>query len=186
MPIFAAQPVTPAPRFVAIATFTSHGKAQAAVGELGRDGLEITRLGVAGRGCHVDEHVTGFYNRADRIRFWGTRGAFWGGLWGLLLGGMVLASPGLAPIVPAGFAGTLALATLEGALAIGGAGAIAAALYGLGVPQNSVPVYASAISADRILVMVDIQPDRIAAATAIFDKAGALRVDVHHSPIARA
>jgi hypothetical protein len=40
--------------------------------------------------------------------------------------------------------------------------------------------------ADRILVMVDVMPDRIAAAATILDTAGALRIDVHHAPISRA
>jgi hypothetical protein len=181
MPLVPCAPV----RFVAIATFTSQGHAEAAVGALGRGGLDVTHLGVAGRGFHVDQRVTGFYNRADRIRFWGTRGAFWGGLWGLLLGVMIQTAPTLAPVAVMALTGTLAIAALKGALAIGGIAMIAAALYGLGVPRDSVPVYETAMKVDRILVMVDVLPDRIAAATTILDTAGALRVDVHPAPISR-
>jgi hypothetical protein len=71
-----------------VAAFANHAAAEAAVKELGLAGFDITHLSVVGKGYHVDEQVTGFYNAGDRIRFWGTRGAFWGGLWSLFFGGV--------------------------------------------------------------------------------------------------
>ena len=62
---------------VAVATFASHVCAENAVKALGKAGFDITQLSVVGRGYHVDEQVTGFYNRGDRLRFWGLRGALW-------------------------------------------------------------------------------------------------------------
>ena len=70
----------------AIGTFASHVDAAAAIKQLGLAGFDITQLSVVGKGYHVDEQVTGFYNKADRIRLWGTRGAFWGALWALFFG----------------------------------------------------------------------------------------------------
>ena len=48
----------------------------------------MKNLSVVGKGYHTDEKVVGFYNTGDRIKFWGTRGAFWGGFWGLFFGGL--------------------------------------------------------------------------------------------------
>jgi hypothetical protein len=42
----------------------------------------MKHLSVVGKGYHSEEKVVGFYNIGDRIKFWGTRGAFWGGFWG--------------------------------------------------------------------------------------------------------
>jgi hypothetical protein len=43
----------------------------------------MKNLSVVGKGYHTEEKVIGFYNVGDRVKFWGSRGAFWGGLWGL-------------------------------------------------------------------------------------------------------
>jgi len=38
-------------------------------------------LSIAGKGTHTDEHVVGYYNAGDRMKYWGKIGAFWGGFW---------------------------------------------------------------------------------------------------------
>jgi len=65
-----------------IAVFGDHPAAEAAVKKLTAAGFEMKNLSVVGKGYHTDEKVVGFYNTGDRIKFWGTRGAFWGGFWG--------------------------------------------------------------------------------------------------------
>lgn len=162
-----------------IAVFPDHASAEAAVQQLGRAGFDIKHLSVVGKGYHVDEQVMGFYNRGDRIRFWGTRGAFWGGLWSLFFGGVVLTLPVVGPVVALGYlAGAIVLA-LEGAVMVGGFSAIAAALYGLGIPEDTVLEYQTAIETDSFLVMAHDTPDRIAVAKGILEDAQASRVDVH-------
>jgi hypothetical protein len=68
-----------------IAVFEDHSAADSAVKKLTAAGFEMKNLSVVGKGFHSDEKVIGFYNTGDRVKFWGTRGAFWGGLWGLVL-----------------------------------------------------------------------------------------------------
>jgi len=64
-----------------VAVFANHNAAGSAVKELATAGIEMKNLSVVGKGYHTDEKVVGFYTAGDRIKFWGTRGAFWGGLW---------------------------------------------------------------------------------------------------------
>ena len=71
-----------------IAVFAEHSEAETAIKKLIAAGFEVKNLSVVGKGYHTDEKVVGFYNTGDRIKFWGTRGAFWGGFWGLFLGGL--------------------------------------------------------------------------------------------------
>jgi hypothetical protein len=71
----------------AVAVFDNHEFAAAAVKQLVDSGFDIKKVTVVGRGLHSEESVAGFYNAGDRVKFWGTNGAFWGGLWGLLMGG---------------------------------------------------------------------------------------------------
>ena len=170
----------------AIGTFAHHADADAAVKELGLAGFDITRLSVLGKGYHTDEHVTGFYNQGDRVRFWGTRGAFWGGLWSLFFGGIFLTVPLIGPVVAVGYLGAMLVAALEGAVVVGGFSAVAAALYGMGIPKDSVLRYETAITADGFLVMAHDTPERIAVARQILENAGASHVDVHEGLCAKA
>ena len=169
----------------AVGTFATHALAETAVKELGLAGFDIKHLSVIGKGYHVDEHITGFYNQGDRIRFWGTRGAFWGGLWSLFFGGIFLTVPVVGPVVALGYVAAMAVAVLEGAVVVGGVSAISAALYGMGIPKNSVLQYETAIAADAFLVMAHDTPGRIAVARSILEAAGASDVDVHEGCCAK-
>ena len=162
-----------------VAVFADHAAAEAAVKKLNLAGFDIKHLSVIGKGYHVDEKVMGFYNQGDRIRFWGTRGAFWGGLWSLFFGGVVLTLPVVGPVVALGYLAAAIVAIIEGAVLVGGFSAIAAALYGLGIPKDSVLEYETAIEADSFLVMAHDTPSRIALAKGILETADASQVDVH-------
>jgi len=80
-----------------VAVFDDHAAAEAAVKKLSDASFDMKKLTVVGKGYHTEEKVVGFYNIGDRIKFWGTRGAFWGGLWGMLFGGLFLTVPGVGP-----------------------------------------------------------------------------------------
>jgi hypothetical protein len=165
----------------AVATFDTHIAAEHAVKALGEAGFDIRDLSVVGKGYHVDEQVTGFFNQGDRVRFWGLRGAFWGGLWSLFFGGLFVTVPVVGPVVALGYIGTIIIGALEGAVLVGGVSAISAALYGIGIPKDSVLAYDTTIAADGFLVMAHDTPARVAAARAILETAGATRVDVHEN-----
>ncbi len=163
----------------AIAVFADHQAAETAVKQLAAAGVEMKNLSIAGQGYHTDEKVTGFYNAGDRIKFWGTRGAFWGGFWGLLFGGVFMMTPAGAPVMALGYLGTIVIAGLENAALVGGISAIGAALYSIGIPKNSVVEYEAALKADKFLVMSHGTPEEVARARAILDAAKPSRLDVH-------
>lgn len=110
----------------------------------------MKNLSVVGKGYHTDETVTGFYNTGDRIKFWGTRGAFWGGLWGLFLGGLFITVPVVGQIVVLGYLASIAIAAIDNAVIVGGMSALAAASYSIGVPKGSVIQYETALKADLL------------------------------------
>ena len=82
-----------------IAIFTDHNSADTAVKKLAAAGFEMKNLSVVGKGYQTDEKVVGFYNEGDRIKFWGKRGAFWGGLWGMFFGGLFLTIPVVGHVI---------------------------------------------------------------------------------------
>src|SRR5471030_2276546 len=96
-----------------VAMFDDHVAAEAAVKKLGAAGFDMKNLSVVGKGYHTEEKVVGFYNAGDRIKFWGTRGAFWGGLWGLFFGGLFLTIPVVGHVVVLGYLAAAAISTIE-------------------------------------------------------------------------
>ena len=163
----------------AIAVFPNHDAAEGAVKTLTAGGFAMNALSVVGNGYHSEEKVVGFYSTGDRIKFWGSRGAFWGGFWGLFFGGLFLASPVTGPVVVLGFLATMIVAGIENAVVVGGVAALAAALYSIGVPKDSVMQYESAIKADSFLVMARGTTEEIARAKSILAAANPSRLDIH-------
>src|SRR5271157_6241872 len=124
-----------------VAVFANHPAAEAAVKQLTDAGIEMKHLSVVGKGYHTDEKVVGFYNTGDRIKFWGSRGAFWGGLWGLFFGGLFMTIPVVGHVVVLGYLAAVAVSAIEGAIVVGGLSALGAALYSSGIPKDSVVRY---------------------------------------------
>jgi hypothetical protein len=162
-----------------IAVFADHPAAEAVVKRLLAAGFETKNLSVVGKGYHTDEKVVGFYNIGDRVKFWGTRGAFWGGLWGLFLGGLFLTVPVVGHVVVLGYLASVAIGAIENAVVVGGLSAIGAALYSMGIPKDSVVQYETAVKADSFLVMAQGAAEEIARAKAILSAANPSRLDVH-------
>jgi uncharacterized membrane protein len=162
-----------------VAIFDDHKAADAAVRKLAAAHFEMKNLSVVGKGYHTDEKVVGFYNLGDRVKFWGTRGALWGGLWGLFLGGLFLTVPVLGHVIVLGYLAAVAVTAVESAIMAGGLTALGAALYSIGIPKDSVIQYEAAIKADDFLVMAHGSAADIARAKAILGTANPSRIAVH-------
>ena len=162
-----------------IAVFPEHEGAEAAVKKLAAAGFDIKALSVVGKGYHTDEKVVGFYNIGDRVKFWGTRGAFWGGFWGLFFGGLFMTIPLVGHVVVLGYLAAIAISALENAVLVGGLSALGAALYSIGIPKNSVLQYEAAVTADDFLVMAHGAPDEMTRAKSILGALNPSSVEIH-------
>jgi hypothetical protein len=162
-----------------IAVFADHQAAETAVKKLAAAGFEMTSLSVVGKGFHSEEKVVGFYNVGDRVKFWGKRGAFWGGLWGLFFGGLFMTIPIVGHVVVLGYLAAVVISAVENAIVVGGLSALGAALYSIGVPKDSVVQYESALKADNFLVTAHGTAEEMARAKAILGTATPSRLDVH-------
>ena len=141
-------------RNAVVAVYGTHIEAEGAVKELQRAGIDMQTLSIVGKDSHTDEHVVGYYNTGDRMKYWGKTGAFWGGFWGLLFGSAFFAIPGIGPVLVAGPLVAWIVGALEGAVVVGGLSAIGAGLYGMGIPKDSVVQYEAALKTDKFLLMV--------------------------------
>jgi hypothetical protein len=132
-----------------------------------------------GKDYHSDEHVVGYYNTGDRMRYWGTLGAFWGGLWGLLFGSAFFFVPGIGPIVVGGPIVAWIVGALQGAVVLGGISAVGAAMYSIGIPKDSVLKYETSLKANKFLLVVHGTVDEVERASGILQRAGAIETTVH-------
>jgi uncharacterized membrane protein len=162
-----------------VAVYASHVEAEEAVKELQRSGIDMRTLSIVGKDTHTDEHVVGYYNTGDRMKYWGKMGAFWGGFWGLLFGSAFFAIPGLGPILVAGPLVAWIVGALEGAALVGGVSAIGAGLISIGIPKDSVLIYEQALKTDKFLLMVHGAAPQVEKARGILAGTQPIHVTLH-------
>jgi uncharacterized membrane protein len=153
-----------------VAIYPSHTAAEAAIKELQQSGFDMKKLSIVGRDYHTDEHVVGYYNVGDRMKYWGKMGAFWGGLWGFLFGSAFFFIPGIGPLVVAGPLVSWIVGALEGAVVVGGLSALGAGLYSLGIPKDSILQYETALKTDKFLLIAHGSADEITRAKEILSR----------------
>lgn len=134
--------------------FNTHVEAEEAVKALSKSGYDVKKLSIIGKGYHTEETPIGFYTMGDRIKTWGGIGAFWGGIWGLLVAPAVFFFPGFGLVAMAGPIVAALVAALEGAVLVGGVSAIGAALMQIGVPKDQIMKYETALKVDKYVLMV--------------------------------
>jgi hypothetical protein len=162
-----------------VAAFADHHGAEAAIRKLSEGGLDIKHFSIVGKGYHTEETVVGFYNTGDRIRFWGKTGAIWGGLWGLFFGGLVMTVPVIGSVIVLGHLAAMVFAAIEGAIVVGGLSALGAAMFGLGIPKDSVIRYEEALKADEFLLVAHGPVEEMARTKAILETISPIRLDLH-------
>jgi len=176
---------------IVVAVYNAHTEAEQAVRELQKSGFDMKKLSIVARNPHAEEHVVGFYNTGDRIKYWGKAGAFWGGMWGGLLFGAAafFALPGIGPVLVAGPLVAWIVGALEGAVVVGGIGAVGAGLYSIGLPKDSILKYEIALKTDRFLLMVHGTAEETARACGIIECTQPAELNMHplkHAEVERA
>lgn len=136
-----------------VAIYNSHEKAEEAVSKLQKKGFDMEQLSIVGKDYHTEENIVGYYNLGDRMKLWGGTGAFWGGIWGLLLGSAFFIIPGVGPLLIAGPIVAAMVGALEGAVTLGGISVLGAALFSIGIPENSILEYETEIKAGKFMLV---------------------------------
>lgn len=162
-----------------VATYPSHEDAELAVKELQQSGFDMKKLSIGGRDYHTEENVVGYYNAGDRMKAWGQTGAFWGGLWGLLFGSAFFLIPSIGPLLVAGPLVGWIVGALEGAVVVGGLSALGAGLYSLGIPNDSIVQYESALKIGKFLLIAHGSIDEINHAKEILNHTSPETLDLH-------
>ncbi len=162
-----------------IAVFSDHRTVEAAMTKLTAGEITTGDLSIVGKGHQADERNIGFYHADGRIKFWGRRGAFWGGLWDLFPGGVSLTLPIVGHIMVLGYLASIVVSAVEGAILNGGLSALGAALYSTGIPKDSVRQYELAITAGGFLIVVHGTGTELARARTVLGFCNPTRLDFH-------
>ncbi len=168
-------------RNAVVAVYDTHAGAERAVKALQRAGIDMHTMSIIGKDSHTEDHVVGYYNTSDRMKYWGKAGAFWGSIWGLLFGSAFFAIPGIGPVLVAGPVISGIVGALEGAVLSGGLTAIGAGLLGLGIPKDSVVEYETAIKTDKFLLTVHDTASEVERARSVIEGTEPFTMTLHEA-----
>ena len=166
-----------------VGVFRNHQDAEAAVKELQKVGFDMKRLSVVGRDYHTDENVVGYYNAGDRMAAWGKYGLFWGWIWGLLFGSAFFIIPGIGPVLVGGPLVAWLIGALDTAVVAGGLTALGGALASVGIPNDSILRYETALRADKFILIVHGTEQQAAKARDLLMQSRAEEAAVHQEEI---
>jgi hypothetical protein len=159
-----------------VASYRNHKDAETAVHLLSDGGLPIKQISIIGRNFETHEDIQGFYRPADAALDGAGQGAWFGGLFGLMLGAFGFF---VMPVVGA----VLVIGPLAGLIAgaIGGAG-VGALINGLvasGIPRDQALKYQDRLQAGEFLVVVHGDSDMAARAHSILDSTAQTHLQTH-------
>lgn len=153
-----------------VAVFADLKHAEEAVRELEHEGFDMTHLSILARGQSTERHVIGFDDKAHRERSW----ASWGGLGGALFASIFFI-PGIGNVALGGYLVYLLVAGTVGA----GVGALSGALSTMGVPDDAIIRYETALRAEKQVLVASGSEAQVEHARAILSKSRAESVEVH-------
>ncbi len=138
-----------------IAVYDTHDDAAKAVKELLEAGISKEAISVLGRGEGEEPKETFEVDKEnDDILYWGKQGAFWGGLWGFLMGALFFWVPGFGPLIATGPIIASLAGALGGAAVVGSAAALVAWFVDLGMEEAEAHRYTDLLKAGKLLVIV--------------------------------
>lgn len=165
-----APPLPEEQRNATVAVYGDLKHAEDAVRALEHADFDMSRLSIVASGLTSERHVIGFESHAQRAERW----ARWGGLWGVLFGALLFI-PGIGQVAVGGYVLYLLMTGAVGA----GAGFLTAALSSVGVPDDAIIRYESALRIDKQLLIVHGTQAEIERAHELLSATNAESVEAH-------
>ncbi len=159
-----------------VASYRSHSDAEAAVRRLAAGGLPVDTISIIGRNFETHEDVQGFYRPADAALDGASQGAWFGGIFGLMMGAMgFFIMPAVGALMVMGpLSGMIA-----GAIGGAGVGALINGLVAVGVPRDQALKYQERLQAGEFLVVVHGSADETARAHEILEGTTQTHLQAH-------
>ena len=141
--------------------YNTYDDAAQAVKTLLEGGVLKKYISVLAKGEQKELNEFEYKKENEDIIFWGEQGAFWGSLWGLLAGGVLMWVPGFGPLVATGRVLAALAGMVGGAATLGSISAIAAWLIDLGIEESLAHKYKDLLEQNKILVIIHGDEDAV-------------------------
>ena len=165
-----------------IATFNTHTETKEALRQLRIIGFDMKQLSIIGRDSQTEGHVVGCYSTGDKIGYWGQLSEFWGGFWEILSGSGFFVMPDIGPVA---VGGPLVTWIIDAVKREGGEDGklspVAAALRGIGIPEEDAHTYETSLKANKHLVVALGTSGEIGRARDILYAANSVTTNVYRS-----
>lgn len=175
---------------VLVAVYPDEEKAKGVVQRLINMNYQMDLISVLGKIHGAGDDTLGIYNLnvGERMKAWGKRGVFWGGLWGMLaVAAGLFIIPGVGTVAAAGYiVEAIVAGSVAGAGAMAGAAALsqlAIAFHRAGIPEEKILALHKAIEEGKYLVMLRGAESEIAQWREVLESGNPL--DIHDLPYSR-
>jgi hypothetical protein len=162
-----------------VGVFDTHDVAIEAVKELNKGGFPMQKVSIIGKELEKIEDVQGYYTWKEPAKTGAGIGAFWGSIFGILVGVGFVVIPGIGGVFIAGSLAAVVLGGLEGAAVGSIGGGLFGALLGLGVGKDKVLKYQQNLEAGKYLVVAHGTADEVNKAKEILEGVNSMDVSVH-------
>ena len=150
-------------------TYDTYDDAAEAVKKLLEGGVLKKYISVLAKGEQEELNEFEYKKENEDIIFWGEQGAFWGSLWGLLAGGVLMWVPGFGPLVATGRIIAALAGMIGGAATLGSISALTAWLVELGMEKRLAHRFENQLEQNKILVVVHGDSDAVKMAEDILN-----------------
>lgn len=161
-----------------VASYRSHTDAEFAVRRLASGGVPVNTISIIGRNFETHEDVVGFYRPADAALDGAGQGAWFGGLFGFLIGAMGFF---VLPVVGAFMVIGPLSGMIAGAIGGAGVGALVNGLVAAGIPRHQALKYQARLQAGEFMVVVHGNSVEAAKAHEILEASGQTFLQLHRA-----
>jgi hypothetical protein len=139
----------------------------------------MQKVSIIGKELEKIEDVQGYYTWKDPAKTGAGIGAFWGSIFGILVGVGFVVIPGIGGVFVAGSLAAVVLGGLEGAAFGSIGGGVFGALLGLGIGKDKVLKYQQNLEAGKYLVVAHGTADQVNKAKEILESINVRDVSIH-------
>ena len=166
-----------------VGTYSTMANAEAAVRMLNKGKFPIDQISILTTNLSDEKDVVGFVTQGDVVKEGTKEGAWFGGLFGLLMGTAFIWVPGVGPFYVAGSLAALLVSTLGGTVAGATFAGILSGLASWGVDKKHIIKYADDLKGGKFLVIAHGTPEEVNKAHEILKNSNQEELDIHAEEI---
>lgn len=159
--------------------YDSMAAAEAAVRKLDQGNFPIKQVSIMAQDMTSEKEVHGFITTGDVAKAGAGTGAWFGGLFGLLVGAAFIWAPGFGPLFVAGPLAAALLGGVEGAVAGAAGGGLLGALFGWGISKQQIVKYEETLKAGQYLLVAHGSQEEVERARTILEDSEAVETNMH-------